>query len=365
MSPTFVIVGAGLAGAKAAETLREEGYDGRLVLVGQEPERPYERPPLSKDHLRGEVGLDKVYVHGRRLLRGPRDRAADRAAVTAIDTAAPRVMLADGERFPGTGCSSRPAPSRAGCLPGADLDGVLYLRTLADADTCARYSTPEAGSWWSARAGSARRPPPRRAARDGGDAGGAAGGAARARPRADLGRLYARPPPEHGVEFRRGPVWRRSRARARGARPPGRRAHASTARAVLVAVGVAPRTALAAAAGSRSTTGSSWTPPCATERRGVFAAGDIANADAPLLRRAGARGALGQRPQPGAGRRAQHAGPGRGLRPRPLLLLRPVRRGDGVRGPQPAGSTTSCSAAISRGASSSPSGCATGASRRG
>ena len=52
---TFVIVGAGLAGAKAAETLREEGFDGRLVLIGDEPERPYERPPLSKDYLRGEA----------------------------------------------------------------------------------------------------------------------------------------------------------------------------------------------------------------------------------------------------------------------------------------------------------------------
>jgi 3-phenylpropionate/trans-cinnamate dioxygenase ferredoxin reductase subunit len=52
---TFVIVGAGLAGAKAAETLLAEGFDGRLVLIGDEPERPYERPPLSKDYLRGEA----------------------------------------------------------------------------------------------------------------------------------------------------------------------------------------------------------------------------------------------------------------------------------------------------------------------
>jgi cation diffusion facilitator CzcD-associated flavoprotein CzcO len=52
---TFVIVGAGLAGAKAAQMLREEGFDGRLVLIGDEPERPYERPPLSKDYLRGEA----------------------------------------------------------------------------------------------------------------------------------------------------------------------------------------------------------------------------------------------------------------------------------------------------------------------
>ena len=59
---TFVIVGAGLAGAKAAEALRQEGFDGRLVLIGDEPERPYERPPLSKDYLRGE-SAEKPYVH--------------------------------------------------------------------------------------------------------------------------------------------------------------------------------------------------------------------------------------------------------------------------------------------------------------
>ena len=58
---TFVIVGASLAGAKAAETLRSEGFDGRLVLVGSEAQRPYERPPLSKDYLRGEA--EPPYVH--------------------------------------------------------------------------------------------------------------------------------------------------------------------------------------------------------------------------------------------------------------------------------------------------------------
>jgi 3-phenylpropionate/trans-cinnamate dioxygenase ferredoxin reductase component len=56
---TLVIVGASLAGAKAAETLRAEGYDGRLLLIGAEDERPYERPPLSKDYLRGEVVDDR------------------------------------------------------------------------------------------------------------------------------------------------------------------------------------------------------------------------------------------------------------------------------------------------------------------
>jgi 3-phenylpropionate/trans-cinnamate dioxygenase ferredoxin reductase component len=60
---TFVIVGASLAGAKAAETLRAEGFEGRVVLIGAEYERPYERPPLSKEYVRGEVGREKVYVH--------------------------------------------------------------------------------------------------------------------------------------------------------------------------------------------------------------------------------------------------------------------------------------------------------------
>ena len=59
---TFVIVGAGLAGAKAAETLRGDGFDGRLVLVGAEPERPYERPPLTKVYLRSELPRDRAYV---------------------------------------------------------------------------------------------------------------------------------------------------------------------------------------------------------------------------------------------------------------------------------------------------------------
>src|SRR3954466_2255422 len=60
---THLIVGAALAGAKAAEALRAEGFEGRIVLVGDEPERPYERPPLSKDYLRGEAEREKARVH--------------------------------------------------------------------------------------------------------------------------------------------------------------------------------------------------------------------------------------------------------------------------------------------------------------
>ena len=61
--PVFLIVGASLAGAKAAEELRTQGFDGRVVLIGAEPERPYERPPLTKDYLRGESEREKAYVH--------------------------------------------------------------------------------------------------------------------------------------------------------------------------------------------------------------------------------------------------------------------------------------------------------------
>src|SRR5919205_158603 len=90
---THVIVGASLGGAKAAETLREEGFDGRLVLVGAEKELPYERPPLSKDYLRGEAERESARVHdesfyaehGVELLLGH--------AVTEIDLAARSVTL--------------------------------------------------------------------------------------------------------------------------------------------------------------------------------------------------------------------------------------------------------------------------------
>ncbi len=61
--PAFVIAGGALAAAKAAETLRDEGFDGDIVLIGSEPELPYERPPLSKGYLLGQAERDSVYVH--------------------------------------------------------------------------------------------------------------------------------------------------------------------------------------------------------------------------------------------------------------------------------------------------------------
>ena len=73
---TIVIVGAGLAGAKAAQTLREEGFDGRVVLIGEEPHRPYERPPLSKGSCSAPPTGTTVFVHADRLVRRARCRPA-------------------------------------------------------------------------------------------------------------------------------------------------------------------------------------------------------------------------------------------------------------------------------------------------
>ncbi|HEY3729021.1 MAG TPA: FAD-dependent oxidoreductase [Solirubrobacteraceae bacterium] len=132
---TFVIVGASLTGAKAAEELREQGFDGRVVLLGAEPERPYERPPLTKDYLRGESARDKAYVHDEGFYADQQIELETEATVTAIDPGQSRVTLADGRELGfdrlllATGAQPRRIP-----VPGADLDGVHYLRTLADCD---------------------------------------------------------------------------------------------------------------------------------------------------------------------------------------------------------------------------------------
>lgn len=133
--PRFVIVGAGLAGAKAAEALRAEGFTGTITLIGDEPERPYERPPLSKGYLQGDDEREKVFVH-------PQDWYQDHnvdlrlgSPTTAIDRDTSEVTLADGTTIGydklliSTGSSPRVLD-----LPGAGLDGVVYLRRIGDSE---------------------------------------------------------------------------------------------------------------------------------------------------------------------------------------------------------------------------------------
>ena len=132
---TVVIVGAGLAGAKAAETLRDEGFDERIVLLGAERERPYDRPPLSKDDLQGSADHETVFVHDEDFYDEHGIELRTGETVLAIDRAESAVVLGARERLAydrlllATG--ARP---RRRLLPGAELDGVGELRTLADSD---------------------------------------------------------------------------------------------------------------------------------------------------------------------------------------------------------------------------------------
>jgi 3-phenylpropionate/trans-cinnamate dioxygenase ferredoxin reductase component len=132
---TFMIVGASLAGAKAAEQLRERGFAGRVILVGSEPERPYERPPLTKDYLRGESEREKAYVHSADFYEQREIELMTETSVTALDPARRTVMLDDGGELGydklllATGAEPRRIP-----VPGAELDGIHYLRTIADCD---------------------------------------------------------------------------------------------------------------------------------------------------------------------------------------------------------------------------------------
>jgi 3-phenylpropionate/trans-cinnamate dioxygenase ferredoxin reductase subunit len=130
---SFVIVGASLAGAKAAEELRSQGFDGRIVLIGDEPELPYERPPLTKEYLRGESSSEKTRVHEPGFYEQQDIELLTGVRVTAIDPAERRVHVDGGEDVVydrlliATGAEPRKLD-----IPGAELDGVHYLRTLAD-----------------------------------------------------------------------------------------------------------------------------------------------------------------------------------------------------------------------------------------
>ena len=133
MISTILIIGGGQAGAQAIDTLRREGYGGRLVLIGDEPELPYQRPPLSKKYLAGEMAADRLRVPASLLLRGTPSRAqigqpggAARCRRTA-GRARRGEMLAYDRLLLCLGAESR----RLTC-PGAALPGVHYLRSLQD-----------------------------------------------------------------------------------------------------------------------------------------------------------------------------------------------------------------------------------------
>jgi 3-phenylpropionate/trans-cinnamate dioxygenase ferredoxin reductase subunit len=131
----FVIVGGGHAAAQTAASLRQEGYEGELIIIGEESHIPYQRPPLSKQYLAGEYGIERVYLRPQKFYE---DRDIDVRAgirVENIDTPTKTLILEDNSTLKydklllATGARARQLD-----IPGVDLDGIHYLRTLADVD---------------------------------------------------------------------------------------------------------------------------------------------------------------------------------------------------------------------------------------
>jgi 3-phenylpropionate/trans-cinnamate dioxygenase ferredoxin reductase subunit len=281
---THIIVGASLAGAKAAETLRQEGFGGGVVLVGTEEERPYERPPLSKDYLRGEVGREKVYVHDESFYAAHDIELRLGTTAVELSTSSNELTLDDGDRlhYDRLLLATGSEPRRL-TIPGADLDGVLYLRSVEDSDLL--HERLERGGavvvvgagWIGAEV------------------------AASARQRglevtviepasvplervmgAEVGAIYRDIHTDHGVEMLMGTgveAFEGDEAVERVRTSDGRVIECDF---VVVGVGVQPRTQVAARAGLALDNGILVDEQLETSAPGVFAAGDVANARHPF-----------------------------------------------------------------------------------
>jgi 3-phenylpropionate/trans-cinnamate dioxygenase ferredoxin reductase subunit len=281
---TYVIAGASLTGAKAAETLRGQGFDGRVVLVGAEDERPYERPPLSKDYLRGEVGREKVYVHDEGFYAEHDIELRLGRAAMSLDTSSRVLELDGGERlgYDRLLLTTGAEPRRLS-IPGAELDGVLYLRSVQDSDAL-RERLDRGGAvvvigagWIGAEV------------------------AASARQRgldvtvidptsvplervlgAEVGAIYRDIHTDHGTRMLMGTgveAFEGGNAVERVRTSDGRKLECDF---VVVGVGVQPRIGLAAQAGIAVDNGILVDDELQTSLPGVFAAGDVANAHHPF-----------------------------------------------------------------------------------
>ncbi len=284
--PTFVIAGASLAGAKAAETLRDEGFDGEIVLLGSEPERPYERPPLSKGYLLGKDSRDSIYVHAAEWYAEHHVDLREGVTVTAIDrgtaTVATSGPTGDGEVSYDKLLLATGASPRRLTFPGSDREEVLYLRTVGDSDRLRsvfqrgpRVVVAGAG-WIGLETTAAARladcpvtvlePQP---------------GALHDQLGPELGAVFAGLHQAHGVQFR-------FRERAVEFRPGlvitsgGAQIPADI---LVVGIGAAPNDDLAARAGLEVANGVLTDAALRTSDENIFAAGDVANSFNPLLGR--------------------------------------------------------------------------------
>ena len=284
--PSFVIAGASLAGAKAAETLRDEGFDGDIVLIGAEPERPYERPPLSKGYLLGSDARDSVYVHGADWYAEHGVDLRPGVTVTAIDRGTATVAISgpggDGQLSYDKLLLTNGASPRRLSFPGSDREEVLYLRTLADSDRLrsvfqrgTRVVVAGAG-WIGLETTAAARtadcpvtvlePQP---------------GALHDQLGPELGAVFTELHQNHGVEFRfneKAVEFRPGMViSSAGAQIP--------ADVLVVGIGAAPNDDLAARAGLETGNGVLTDEALRTSDPNVFAAGDVANSFHPLLGR--------------------------------------------------------------------------------
>jgi 3-phenylpropionate/trans-cinnamate dioxygenase ferredoxin reductase component len=286
--PSFVIVGGGMAGAIATQTLREEGFDGKITLLGQEPNAPYERPPLSKDYLQGKAERDSIFVHPEPWYAEHAVELSMGSAVTSLDPASRTVTTATGARLRydklllATGSKPRHLD-----VPGAGLDGVYYLRNVEDSDRL-KIKFAEAnrvviiGAGWIGLETAA-------AAR-------AAGLDVTLLVSGDLPLEHVLGPEvapifdelhrSHGVDLR----YRTTAVELMGRHgtvtgvmlSDGTRIDADM---IIVGVGVAPRTELAAAAGLKIDNGIVVDEHLRTSDPDIFAAGDIAQTYSPRLGR--------------------------------------------------------------------------------
>jgi 3-phenylpropionate/trans-cinnamate dioxygenase ferredoxin reductase subunit len=284
---TFAIVGASLAGAKAAQALREEGFDGRVVLVGAERERPYERPPLSKEYLRGEAERNVVFVHGTSFYAD--NEIELRLEESAIDVDADHrdLSLDTGERltFDRLLLATGAEPRRL-TVPGSELEAIHYLRTLADSDALrerldAGGKLVVVGAGWIGAEVAA-------SARQRGVEVTLIGPSLVPLERvlgAEVGAVYRDIHLDHGVEMLLGDGVASFEGDGMVERVRTERGRTIDCAAVVVGVGATPRTQLAAAAGLAVENGILVDGRLQTGVPGIFAAGDVANQLHPRLGR--------------------------------------------------------------------------------
>lgn len=277
---TVVIVGAGMAGGKAAETLRTEDFHGRVVLIGDESARPYERPPMSKTYLRGESDFDEAAIHDADFYANHDIELRADTTVSAIDPASSTVTIDPGETLAydrlllTTGARPRTLP-----IPGVDLPGVHLLRTVRDSDSLREAITKAesvvviGGGWIGAEVAASARQlgadvalvelatvPLERVLGP------------------EVGTVYRDLHVEHGVRFHFGVQTEALRGDGAVEAVVLNDGTVLPADVVVVGVGVAPRTELAQAAGLELENGVVVDEYLATGAPGVYAAGDVANA---------------------------------------------------------------------------------------